>query len=416
MDRILLVEDSKSFATFVKKKIEAELDFEVEWVSNYSDAVKLFDDGKSEFFIGVLDLTLPDAPEGEIVDLALSKNIPPIVFTGDFSDDVRDTVWSKKVVDYILKEGPHNIDYLISLIGHIHRNRAIKVLVVDDSRVARGHICELLKTHQYEVFESASGKEAISVLDENPDIKMAIIDYYMPDVGGYQLTKEIRTRYRKEELAIIGMSAQGSNNLSAHFIKNGANDFIVKPFLAEEFYCRITQNVEMIEHVRMLKDLSSKDYLTGLYNRRFFFELGEKLYANKKRSQTTVIAAMIDIDHFKAINDTYGHDAGDEALKHVALMLKGRFRESDIVSRFGGEEFCILAADMDREGVTGIFEGLRGDIEKSEINIGGGKINLTVSVGVCIKPMESLDEMIKQADLMLYDAKEGGRNRVELFS
>jgi len=412
MDEVLVVEDSTFFGSLIKKKVETVLNFNVKWAKTYADAVDLINDKKSKFFIGLLDINLPDAPDGEIVDIVLSKNIPAIVFTGEVNDDLRDRIWSKKVVDYILKESNGNVNYILSLIRRIYRNRSIKVLVVDDSNTYRSHICELLKVHEYNLLEAVDGSKALKVLDENPDINMIITDYNMPNMDGFKLIQEVRAKYSKEELAIIGMSAYGNNLLSAKFIKNGANDFINKPFSREEFYCRVAQHIEMIEYIDTVKNCSNKDYLTDLYNRRYFFELGDKYHKASKREARRVTIGMIDIDHFKKINDYYGHYAGDTVLKQIGHILKERFRESDIVSRFGGEEFCILAMDMAQEHTYRIFDELRKTIEHSEINLGKQKTNITVSIGVCDTLMDSLEQMIKQSDIMLYKAKNEGRNRV----
>jgi diguanylate cyclase (GGDEF)-like protein len=412
MYRILIVEDSKVFGAMTKKKIESDLGAQVEWVQTLADTVRLLSEDPG-FFVALLDLHLPDAPGGEIVDAVVSKNIPSIIFTAECSDKARKYIWSKRnVVDYVIKEGPSGVEYVISLIRRIALNRLIKVLVVDDSTVFRTLVCTLLRVHQYVVFEARGGREAIRIMDKYPDIKLIITDFDMPDMDGIQLTKKIRQRYNKEQVAIIGISAQEKKILSAHFIKNGANDFIHKPFLSEEFYCRVTQNIELLERIEKIKELSNKDYMTGLYNRRYFFELGRKLFKESEKQDYSIVIAMVDIDFFKQINDTYGHDAGDEVIKKVSLILKQRFRESDIVSRFGGEEFCILAMNMDPNHSFTLFEELRKMIEMSEICVGDKTIKTTVSIGVCAMPLSSLDEMIKQADLMLYKAKKSGRNRV----
>ncbi len=412
MSQVLIVDDSRLFGSLLKKKIDSELNFDVIWVQTFADAVKVINDEKSDFTMGLLDLNLPDAPDGKIVDSVLAKNIPSIVFTGVFSDEVREKIWAKKVIDYVFKEGGHNLDYIVSLIRRIDRNKSISVLVVDDSQLFRTRIRDLLKVHLYNVFEANDGVEALKVLEENPGIKMVITDYNMPNMDGFQLIDEIRKKYAKEEIAIIGMS--GNNTLSARFIKHGSNDFINKEFFSEEFYCRVTQNIERLEYINTIKDASNRDFLTDMYNRRYFFDLGSKLFANAMRENITATVTMIDIDFFKKINDTYGHDAGDIVLKKVAQILKSRFRESDIVARFGGEEFCVLTFNMDYDHTFKIFEELRQKIENTEIIVNDTKINVTVSIGVCLKLIEPLDEMIKQADEMLYEAKEGGRNTIKI--
>lgn len=410
MNQVLVVEDSRLFGSLLKDKIRKELNLDVIWVQSFEETKELMRNGSSDFFVSLLDLNLPDAQDGMIVDYILSKNIPVIVFTGEFSDRIRENIWSKKVVDYVIKESNHNLDYVVSIIKRIHKNRSITVLVVDDSNLFRTRIRDLLKVHLYNVMEAGDGTDAVKILTNNPDIRMVITDYNMPQMDGFQLIDEIRKKYSKEDLAIIGMS--GNNTLSARFIKHGANDFINKEFFSEEFYCRVTQNIEMLDYINMIKDASNTDYLTGLYNRRYFFELGTKLYASAKRGKVPLTIAMIDIDFFKNINDSYGHDAGDMVLKRLAHLLKYRFRESDIVARFGGEEFCIMMYNLDSVNSRNVFEELRKNIEGLEIDLDKEKLKFTVSIGVCSKLMGSLDEMIKMSDAMLYQAKDEGRNKV----
>ncbi len=413
-DHVLLVEDSKSLASLVQSRLENDLALKVKWVQTYAEAEQCLSSGRDDFTLSIVDITLPDAPRGEILDYVLAKSVPAIVFAGSFDKRLRDHLWAKTIIDYILKESPSNIDYLVSLVRRIIRNRAIKVLVVDDSASARLHASNLLTIHQYEVFYAGSSEEALDILRRNPDIKLVIADYSMPDMDGLELIKKIRTSHSKNELAVIGMSIWGNPALSAQFIKSGANDFLTKPFSSEEFYCRITQNIEILEHIETIKNYSDKDFLTDLYNRRYFFDIGKKLVASAKRRHITVTLAMIDIDYFKKVNDTYGHETGDLMLKHVATLLNSRFRQTDIVCRYGGEEFCILAANMDHNHAFAVFDEIRRKIEKTPLATDKRTVHITVSIGICIEQMDNLEKMIKQADRKLYEAKKGGRNMVLL--
>lgn len=394
----------------LKNRIESELRFAPVLARTFAEAKRILDEKDSAYFLCLADLHLPDAPGGEIVDYCIGKGLPTIVFTGEVSEAVREKVLSKKVIDYLLKEGRHNVDYIIKLMGRVYKNKRIKVLVVDDSRIFRARVADLLKVHLYTVYHADNGMEALEALHEHPDIRLVITDYNMPGMDGLRLVNEIRRNYSNEQLCIIGIS--GDSLLSAKFMKHGANDFLSKDFFPEELYCRVNQNIELLERIAEIKEASNKDFLTGLYNRRYFYEVGGKLFENSKRKNLTVTAAMIDIDFFKRINDEYGHDAGDRVLKGIASVLQKRFRASDVVSRIGGEEFCVLAVNMDRESVEGVFNSLREKIEETGIPTGSGAIRITVSIGVCTEPMNDLEEMIKQADSMLYKAKESGRNRV----
>jgi diguanylate cyclase (GGDEF)-like protein len=213
----------------------------------------------------------------------------------------------------------------------------------------------------------------------------------------------------------MGMVYAGEHIKVARFLKYGANHCIVRQmFLPEEFYCMVRLLIENIEHMQQLRSTGLIDFLTGLHNRRYFFITGEKLFASARRQSITLVCAMIDIDFFKKVNDEFGHEAGDRVLQHVANILSNRLRKTDIVARISGEEFCILAVNMDTASVHRIFDELRRQIEQSAVVLddGMGEVKITVSIGISTQLGDSLDHMLKQADFHLYEAKESGRNRL----
>ncbi|MHC1713647.1 MAG: diguanylate cyclase [Solidesulfovibrio sp.] len=414
MEKVLIVEDSKVFARILIRKIEDELFFDACWASNFEEARYLLEENpdNNTYFVALLDLHLPDADDGRIVDYVISKGIPSIVFTGDVESEVRERIWAKKVVDYVSKESPDSLDYLCSMVRRIALNKFVNILVVDDSSTVRNHLVRLLSAHEFIVHEANDGPCALSVLERHPEIKVVITDYFMPGLDGVELTQRIRRQHRKDQLAVIGISAYGNTILSARFIKNGANDFLNKPFSSEEFYCRVTQNLEMLEYIQKLRETSIRDPLTSLYNRRHFFETANTLHARLTRGQETMTLAMIDIDHFKKVNDTYGHAVGDEVLRHVAQGLNNRFRGNDIVARLGGEEFCVLAMGMEGRQAMAVFNDLRNSIERSKAKAGRATVGVTISIGICDTPKGSVDAMLAAADAALYKAKRSGRNKV----
>jgi len=409
--RILVVEDNKAVARLISSRVTQELDFITKVAHSYEEARGILDENDA-FFLAILDLNLPDAPDGEIVDLVLAREIPSIVLTGTLDDEVRKRILSKNVVDYIVKEGMHAIDYVIHLIKRLRNNRKIKALVVDDTATFRHLISRLLTLHKFNVITANDGLDALQMVKQHPDLKLILTDYEMPNMNGFELVAELRKDFTKDMMAIIGLSANTSETLSAQFLKKGANDFLSKPFLNEEFYCRVTQNVEIVELIHEIREASIRDYLTGLYNRRYLYEIGNNLHSNAMRDNLAIAVGMVDIDYFKKINDTYGHDVGDIALKHVANLLTEHVRKTDVVSRCGGEEFCVILTNVDRQRALLVFGKIRKMIEKSEIQADGKIIKLTISTGVCTIIQNSLESMIKKADEMLYEAKESGRNRV----
>lgn len=175
-------------------------------------------------------------------------------------------------------------------------------------------------------------------------------------------------------------------------------------------------NVIHYQKMISFEEAAATDFLTGLNNRRQLLRLGIPLVAGAHRSGTPIVVAMLDIDHFKRVNDDYGHDTGDVVLKHIGALLKERFRLSDIVARYGGEEFCILAPQLAPEQAFELFDEFRYELAMQKIEVEGHTLAVTVSIGVTTALCDSLDEMISQADGLLYNAKQAGRNCVVISS
>ena len=406
---ILLVEDSRFFASMLRNRIRAELGFNVDWKATYGEAVETMDNSRTPYMAALLDLTLPDAPNGEIVEYAMKKGIPSIIFTAGFNGALRDRFMSWNIVDYILKDSNTCVDTLIETLNRLRKNQAVSVLVVDDSRTVREGVTQMLRNQQYTVFTAENGEEGLRVMEAHPEIRLAVTDYEMPVMDGFDFIRKARETHSKNELAIIGMSASGKDLLSVKFIKSGADDFVTKPFQVEEFHCRVNHAVEMLENIALIRELSYKDPLTRLYNRRYFFKNAETFMKRAVQDGNECCVAMLDIDFFKKVNDTYGHDAGDEVLQSVSALIAQAFADNAIVCRFGGEEFCVLAAQGKADPAP--FESLRKTVEALAVNMDGNTIKVTVSIGVCFR-QEPLDAMLKLADGSLYEAKESGRNRV----
>ncbi len=412
---ILIIENNKTISNIMKKALMEDMSVEVFQAFSW-DEVKALLDEKTDFFVAVMGVILKDTSRGEIADYIMSKGIPSIVLTGTFDEQLRSDLLSKNVIDYVLKQGMECIDHIKSLITRLYMNQQIKALVVDDSRVLRSHYKNLLTNHQYQVIEAVDGEDALEKLAEHKDVKLVITDYHMPRMDGSELVQRIRHKYNNNEMIIIGISAQGNALLPARFLKTGANDFLKKPFEVEEFYARVTQNIEYMEMVQKLRDAAIKDPLTKLFNRRHYFDAGEKIFTEAKQKGIPLTVTMMDIDFFKKINDTYGHDGGDVALKHLSGLLLGMMTDKHLLARFGGEEFCILSRGLDLEATRLFFDDIRSCVEASSVTYDNQTINFTISVGISDDRNETLQEMINHADEMLYQAKKGGRNRVVIPS
>lgn len=409
LPKILVVDDSRMFLQVLVQNLRNTIDGQIFSASSLEETRTLLAD--HVFDVAMLDLNLPDAPQGEVVDLVLGQDVPVIVFAGDFSEQTRKRLWDKRIVDYVVKEGGESLQYAVRQARRVLRNRNIKVLVVEDSDMVRGMVAGLLRVHRFQVFEAAHGRDGLRVLAANPDIRLIITDYEMPGMDGVQFIRTVRREHPKEKVAILGISAHDQEVLTVRFLKSGANDFLTKPFSSEEFYCRITQNIDLLEYIQTIREYSEKDFLTGLYNRRYLFEQGPLMIKAARKQQRELYLAMLDIDHFKKINDQFGHETGDAILRDLGERLWRRFGAQGIPARLGGEEFCLLLTD--EVNAPQSLEELRREISEFSLQRGADLVCYALSAGLCRSADANLETMLKHADAMLYRAKEHGRNRLD---
>ncbi|WED26025.1 diguanylate cyclase [Vibrio sp. DW001] len=399
-NRILVVEDSRSFRNYLNNQI-SQINMEVVSTESLKEAKAILEND-TDFLCAVLDFCLPDGPDGEVIDLALSYDMKVIVVTGQFDEQLRDAMLAKGVIDYILKDSFASISYLLPLLTRLNRNKCHKALVVDDSLTVRRHLVQLLDHHYIRSVQAEDGVEALEILKADPEITLIITDNTMPEKDGISMTREIRLTYDRSQLAILGLSTAESKTVTAQFLKAGANDYLKKPFNQEEFYCRIQNLLNMKDISDDMFKMANQDALTGLWNRRYLFS-----NADNNKEQRNV--AMLDIDFFKRINDNYGHEAGDQALVTISHIIAIYFKE-DLAARIGGEEFCIVNYG-DYDAFVQRLDNMRQRIEKTAIPYNGEDIKLTMSIGVT-RAKRDIDTMIRIADERLYAAKETGRNRV----
>ena len=412
--KIMVVEDSRVFARAITNEIESRTDFDICLATDLKSTREILAEQSGTIDLAILDYVLPDAPDGEVIDLVSASGIPSIVFSGEYSEDLRDRLFEKDIVDYVVKDSPSCIEHVVSLLHRLYRNKFIKVLVADDSSTTRKLLLSLLTRYQFQVTVAKDGQEALEAFKAAPDIQLVITDNTMPRMDGFDLVLELRKLRSKSELPIVGMSSTGNPLMSAKFIKYGANDFVTKPFIPEEFSSRIFQQLELMEAHNALQEIISRDFLTGLNTRRSFFEKGEPIVDEARGEGLMVTVAMLDIDHFKAVNDTYGHGAGDGVLKTIGEIIADQFGDDVLAGRLGGEEFCLLSTKYSREQAERAFKKLCQTIGTQKIDTGEATITITVSIGVDYSKHGNLDMAISKADGALYRVKESGRNNVLL--
>ncbi len=412
MQRILVIEDNKALANLIAKKIGTELPFEVDIAYRLSEA-KLFL-SRYQYFVILTELNLPDSPNGEVVDYLLQKKQKVIILTGNIDKEFRKKMLQKSIIDYIKKSGAQDIKYIITMLKRLQTNQKHTVLVADDSMPMRNQYKNMLENLFFKVVTVAHGEEALNYLQVNPNISLVVTDYNMPVIDGLELTKELRKEYDKNELPIIAVSSSNDDEVLPLFLKNGANDYIKKPFTKEEFYCRVDNTIEAYENIQTILNSANRDFLTGLYNRRYFFAHIDEYIKKAQEEYLGLYIAMLDIDNFKHINDTYGHEDGDKVIVGLSEVLRTNTKSQDLVARFGGEEFCMALLVENDEMAFEVCERIRRSVEDFSFTAHNGEnISFTVSIGLTkYEESEEINEVINQADMNLYEAKNSGKNQV----
>jgi len=415
MHNILLIDNDVKTLENLKTKIEEKIDVNVLIANNYKKARAILKENKNSIAIAITELFLPDTEYGKAVDLTIAHKIPTIVLT-NAEEEEKENFLKKSILEYISKDASYSIEYLLKVIKQTIKNFDRKVLIVDDSKTSLEFLRDELKKLNMKIYEASDGLEALDMLYKHKgEISLVITDYYMPNMDGLELTYRIRKMYNKSQVGIIVQSSADTLQVASKFIRAGANDFLHKPFQTEIFFTRINSNIELLDLFQETRDLANKDFLTGAYNRRYFYDSAEIMYAKAKRKNKPLSVAMIDIDFFKKINDKFGHDIGDIAIKDTVKILKKNLRKSDLLARFGGEEFCILLEDISKDDAVKLFEKIKDIFENHIINIDNKQISFTISIGLDYSIEESLNSMIRHADSALYTSKHNGRNKITMY-
>ncbi|MFT6895987.1 MAG: diguanylate cyclase (GGDEF)-like protein [Paraglaciecola sp.] len=406
--KVLIIEDSTDSMDMITGLIKQA---KLKPVCAYSltQARHIFSSSAPEDFLcAIVNYTLPDAPKGQAIDFTIGSYLPTIVVTELLDDATRSSILNKEIVDYILKENDQVYTYLNRLLTRLGKNKDVGVLVVDASRGSRSTVVSLLRRHNFITYEATDGAQGLAVLAKYNNIKLIVVDDNLPNMSGIEMLSQLRCNFEKEDLAVIGVSSGTGSGVSARFIKSGANDYLPRPYCHEEFFCRIMQNVEYVENIDLIRRAANSDFLTGLPNRRYFFE---RVASSTRLVPICQCLALIDIDHFKAVNDTYGHDCGDYSLREIAKLVAEHFK-AYIPARFGGEEFCVFMPNQTVDEAFIILDNFRQSLAKKALSFEGNNFHCQVSIGLTGKNDGGVKAMLRRADEYLYKAKNNGRNQV----
>ena len=311
----------------------------------------------------------------------------------------------------------------------------LRVLAVDDDPVSLKIVVSLLRRSGHEVITATNGHEALAMYMEH-GAQVVITDWMMPEMDGLMLCQQLRRTDEGRKLYILLLTGQTEEARLVEAFQAGVDDYIVKPFKAELFEARIQPAIRVVQlqedhdrqvrekerlnrqldiEKRKFKAAAMTDSLTELPNRRYAIRRLEKEWANSLRTGANYSVIMIDIDHFKNVNDRWGHDVGDLVLRSTARSIQRVLRRGDTCARMGGEEFLVVCPNTDtQEGIAIVAERIRKAVEESVIKTGDFEGSVTVSLGTALRSpqVSSIDSLLKIADEAVYEAKRKGRNQV----
>jgi diguanylate cyclase (GGDEF)-like protein len=284
------------------------------------------------------------------------------------------------------------------------------IVVVDPSRTVLKFVSRMLELRGHRVSVFSEGGEAIAFIKDHDDVNALITSCELNDMTGMELCWEARLATGPHRsLYIVLMSSSHDQHKISEALDSGADDFIGKPPVAEEIYARLRAAERLEAKQCELIHLATTDSLTGLLNRRAFFERAEAAFRIDAEA-CALSAVMFDIDHFKRVNDNHGHDVGDDVLRRVATEAG---RADAAVGRLGGEEFAMILEGTCLQAAVEIADLLRVNIAAISFEVGGATLSVTCSFGVAERePGDTVDRLLKRSDIALYSAKQGGRNRV----
>lgn len=303
--------------------------------------------------------------------------------------------------------------------------KGARILIIDDSPTLRSEVIKVLQsTGLFSNFiEASNPTEGFKILVERNNIDIILCDVVMPGMDGFKFLAMKMARPEFSDIPVIMLTSQGEIKDKIKGLEEGASDYLTKPFDPGELIARVKAHlrIKMLQDAlkktnEQLIELSIRDVLTGLYNRRHFMEILEKEFDRTQRYGSKLAFLMIDLDHFKKINDTYGHITGDKVLVEVAKVFLKGLRKNDVVGRYGGEEFAMILPGNDINGAKIVAERYRSSIENLKIEVGPTPLKLTVTIGCSSAPhpdIKTINDLINIADDALYRGKKLGRNRVE---
>jgi two-component system, cell cycle response regulator len=430
---ILVVDDSKLIRSLIIKELRLG-NYSITEAENGQKALDLL--SKNSYDLITLDVEMPGINGFDVcrefraqeLKTKEASELTPILFvTGN--DTLKDRVKGFEAGATDFFEKPFQTGELLEAVEKIFAPDLTfhekTILVVDDSPL----ICQILETalggYNITTVVAENGQQAFDILkSKSHKIDLVITDYEMPEMKGDILCRHIRTTLDLADMPVIFLTGASMTEYILSMFHSGASDLINKPFSKEELFARI--NVHLRE-LNLKQDLNNKilqleeakaklevmavtDGLTGLFNHKHIFELLDLRLVEAERNSQPLSVLLLDIDHFKSVNDRFGHQRGDEVLVEVSKAIKSCVRVTDLASRYGGEEFLIIFPNTNIKGARQVAEKIRSTVEQLVWQDEG--LEIRISGGVCAYDKQTTAKLIESSDQLLYDAKNAGRNQI----
>jgi two-component system cell cycle response regulator len=300
----------------------------------------------------------------------------------------------------------------------------MRILVAEDDAISRTLLERTLQRAGYAVISVENGVEAMAELVKQDAPRLALLDWIMPEMDGVEVCREIRRRKDQAYTYLILLSSRESKEDIVAGLESGADDYLTKPFDVDELKARLRTGhriLELEDHLvearESMRFQATHDLLTSLWNRGVIVELMSHEIMRSRRERSCTAVMMCDIDHFKSVNDQFGHAIGDEVLREVARRLHNSVRSYDMVGRYGGEEFLVALNKCNPGSAVSRAENLREKIAGRPIQTANKPVSVTISIGLALSsefPESTIEEIMHQADMALYAAKAAGRNCVRI--
>ncbi len=301
----------------------------------------------------------------------------------------------------------------------------MKILIADDENVTRRRLEKIVTGMGFEVISCEDGLDAWKIIQSEDAPSFLILDWLMPGMDGLEICRKVREQNREPYTFILLLTSKGEQDDFVNGMEAGADDYVTKPFNLSELKARLKAGERIVELNKELlsvrndfEKLATYDKLTGLYNRNYMTEILDKEFVRALRYKTDLSCILLDLDYFKDVNDTFGHDFGDLVLREFSACLKREKRKTDISIRYGGEEFLLLLPNTDISGAKRMAEKIRVTCEKKRYSDSNSSTTVTVSIGIASvmhnKLLES-KELLSLTDKALYRSKAEGRNRVTVY-